>query len=298
MTRVERVLLGTALGDSLGLVFEGLSASRVAKFSPVPLRQRLFLGRGALSDDTLQSIFVAQAIRHHPDDPAAAARFLGRRLRRWFWTLPPGIGLSTAKACLGLTVGIQNSGVPSAGNGSAMRSAVVGVMIDDPDARDAMVETLSRITHTHPAAILGAQLVAFAAACGDPLVFDELAPSRYPSWDFSASFRSRGPTGYVVETVQAALAVWRTHPRDAVAAIEAALRLGGDTDSVAAIVGGLVGAGAEVSATPELTSWIGWPQANELLSDSVPWGRVHLAHALTLPVVLGHGFRRMLPPYG
>lgn len=297
MTRVERVLLGTALGDSLGLVFEGLSASRVAKFSPAPLRQRLFLGRGALSDDTLQSVFVAQAIRHHPDDPVAAARFLGRRLRRWFWTLPPGIGLSTAKACLRLTVGMQNSGVPSAGNGSAMRSAVAGVMIDDPDARDAMVEVLSRVTHTHPAAILGAQLVAFAAACVDPAEFDRSAPARYPAWDFSADFHAWGPTGYVVDTVQAALQVWRAHPRDLLAAIEAAVRLGGDTDSVAAIVGGLVGASAEVSATPELTRWIGWPQVDELLSDAVPWGRVHLAHAVALPVVLAHGFRRLLPPF-
>lgn len=133
-------------------------------------------------------------------------------------------------------------------------------------------------------------------ACGDPLVFDELAPLRYPSWDFSATYRETGPTGYVVETVQAALAIWRLHPLDLLGALEATIRLGGDTDSVAAIVGGLVGASAEVAVGAELTRWIGWPQADELLSDEVPWGRVHVAHAVTLPVVLAHGFRRMLPP--
>ncbi len=297
MTAVERVLLGTAVGDSLGLVFEGLSASRVAKFSPSPMRQRLFLGRGMLSDDTLQSVFVAQAIRRHPDDPLAAATFFGRRVRRWFWTLPPGIGLSTAKACLRLTLGMRPSGVPSAGNGSAMRSAVAGVMIEDADARDAMVAALSRVTHTHELAILGAQVVAFAAACGDPEVFDELAPARYPGWDFSATFRATGPTGYVVESVQAALSVWRAHPCDLLGALEAAIRLGGDTDSVAAIVGGLVGASSEVVVGSDLTRWFGWPQADELLADDVPWGRVHVAHAVGLPVVLAHGFRRMLPPY-
>jgi len=297
MTCVERVLLGTALGDSLGLVFEGLPAKRVAKLSPAPMRQRLVLGRGALSDDTLQSVFVSQAIRRHPDDHAAAARFFGRRLKRWFWTLPPGIGLSTAKACLRLTAGIQSSGVESAGNGSAMRSAVAGVMIEDDHARDAMVAALSRVTHTHEKAVVGSQLVAFAAACGDPEVFDRLAPARYPEWDFAATYRGSGPTGYVVDTVQAALQVWRAHPNDLLAAIEAAVRLGGDTDSVAAIVGGLVGASAEVTVRPELMRWIGWPQAEELLSDAVPWGRVHLAHALALPVVLAHGFRRLLPPY-
>lgn len=297
MTPVERVLLGTALGDSLGLVFEGMPASRIAKFGLSPLRQRLCLGRGALSDDTLQSVFVAQAIGRHPDNPDGAARFFGRRVRRWFWTLPPGIGLSTAKACLRLTLGVRNSGVRSAGNGAAMRSVVAGVMIEDHEARDAMVSALSRVTHTHPQAVVGAQLLAFAAACGDPVAFDEQAAARYPEWDFSAGFGAKGPSGYVVETVQAALAVWRAHPRDLLGTIESAIRLGGDTDSVAAIVGGLVGASSEVIVGDELTCWLGWPQADELLSDDVPWGRVHVAHAVTLPIVLAHGFRRMMPPY-
>jgi hypothetical protein len=45
-------LLGTAVGDAIGLPFEGLSRRRVQRLLREPLGHQLFFGRGMVSDDT------------------------------------------------------------------------------------------------------------------------------------------------------------------------------------------------------------------------------------------------------
>jgi len=49
-------LLGTALGDSLGLPSEGMSRARIANRWKGPLKQRFLFGHGMLSDDTEHTI--------------------------------------------------------------------------------------------------------------------------------------------------------------------------------------------------------------------------------------------------
>ena len=74
-------------------------------------------------------------------------------------------------------------------------------------------------------------------------------------------------TGFIDDTVPAALWAWLAHAQDPARAIEAAVRLGGDTDSVAAITGGLVGAGCGAEALP--AAWVAglgdWPLTVPLL---------------------------------
>jgi ADP-ribosylglycohydrolase len=53
------VILGTAVGDALGLPAEGLSPARLWKRWHGVWRQRLLLGRGMLSDDTEHAVPVA-----------------------------------------------------------------------------------------------------------------------------------------------------------------------------------------------------------------------------------------------
>lgn len=69
-----RSLIGTALGDSLGLASEGMSRRRIQTRWSGPLKQRFLLGHGMLSDDTEHSIFVAQALLKCEGD---AERFRG-----------------------------------------------------------------------------------------------------------------------------------------------------------------------------------------------------------------------------
>lgn len=180
MRATERLIasvLGAMVGDALGLPYEGLAPARARRLLPGPVRPRLLFGRMMISDDGEHALMTAEALLSRVD----LDRALAKRLRRWFLTLPAGVGLATAKACLRLLVGFsaERSGVSSAGNGAAMRAAAVGAFhADEPEAREACVRRVARITHTHDDAITGARLVALAAACaarGEEGLFPKLA---------------------------------------------------------------------------------------------------------------------------
>ncbi len=119
------------------------------------------------SDDTEHTAMAAQSLLASGGEPRRFARSFAWRLRWWFLALPAGVGMATAKACLKLWIGFPpgRSGVWSAGNGPAMRAAVLGVYACDnlPLLRE-LVAASSRITHTDPAAEHGALAIALAAA--------------------------------------------------------------------------------------------------------------------------------------
>ena len=95
--RLAGILLGTAVGDALGLPAEGLSPRRRQRLMPGPWRHRLLFGRGMVSDDTEHALFVAQSLLRHPADAEAFQRRLAWHLRWWFAGLPAGIGMATAQ---------------------------------------------------------------------------------------------------------------------------------------------------------------------------------------------------------
>jgi ADP-ribosyl-[dinitrogen reductase] hydrolase len=273
--RLAGILLGTAVGDSVGLPAEGLSPRRRQRLFPGPWRHRLLVRRGMISDDTEHTLMVAQSLLKHPDDAAAFARSLAWRLRWWFLGLPAGVGLATARACLKLWLGFppQRSGVYSAGNGPAMRSALLGAYFcDDQDSIKRFVAASTRLTHTDPRALTGALAIARLAAwavqhdAAEPpsaeFVADlltqlapadgewgELVDKMLSVWTrgesvvaFAASLgMGGGVTGYVYHTVPVAVYAWLRHYGDFRATLEAALDCGGDTDTVGAIVGALAG---------------------------------------------------------
>jgi ADP-ribosylglycohydrolase len=287
-------LLGTLLGDALGLPREGLSRERaMRRFGGAPLRHRLVLGRGLGSDDTEHACMVAQALLAQPEDAEAFARGLAWRLRGWLLSLPAGVGWATLRATVRLWLGFspERSGVVSAGNGPAMRAPVLGVCLaDQPERRLAFTRASSRLTHRDPLAEEGAQLVALAAALaaedGTPSPLDLL--QRLEAAASSPGFRealrtvgtclerdapvaelaealglARGVTGYVLHTVPVALYAWLRHLGDFRAAVEAVILLGGDTDSTGAIVGGLAGASVGVRGLPGewLAGLVEWPRS-------------------------------------
>src|SRR5438128_2167041 len=80
--RIAGVILGTAVGEALGLPREGLSRRRAARlFGDPPLRHRFLFGRGMVSDDTEHTCMTSQALLHAADDVDAFARSLAWRLR-------------------------------------------------------------------------------------------------------------------------------------------------------------------------------------------------------------------------
>ncbi len=347
LTAITGSLLGTAVGDALGLPYEGLSRRRGARLWGSPDRHRFCFGRGMISDDTEHTCMVAQALIASGGEVAVFERHLARQLRYWLLALPAGVGLATLRAIVRLWLGFgpRRSGVFSAGNGPAMRAPILGAAIDDPLELKELVRASSRLTHTDPKAEQGAFAVALAAqmarreATISPAMYlsqlqsalgpeaDELlslitavvrsVENVQPTQAFAESIGlDAGVTGYVFHTVPVALHAWLSHPRNYRGAVTSIIGCGGDADSTAAILGGIVGAAVGRDGIP--AEWIEglaeWPRSvcwMEQLSRqlvairsgevspavSVRMWQVLPRNALFLLIVLFHGFRRLLPPY-
>lgn len=309
---------------------------------------RLLFGHGLISDDTEHTLMVAQALLAHPDDAAAFQRALAWKLRWWFIGLPGGVGLATAKACLRLWFGFpaHRAAVRSAGSGPAMRSAILGAYFaHDPDRRRAFVAASTGLTHRSWQAETAAQAVAecvaltlqyqgrleaaalFATLCelsqeGEWQSVLSRIESGLIAQNTVAEFvramgLERGITGYALHVVPVAIFVWLRHPDDFRTAMTAALACGGDTDTVGAILGALIGFSVGKQGIP--AEWRGaiceWPRsvsfmervANRLAEQTQTgrtlgevryfWPGLIPRNLLFLGVVLAHGFRRLAPPY-
>jgi len=164
---IEGCLLGCAAGDSVCLPYEGITPRRIGKMIQFPLKHRFFFGCGMVSDDTDHSIFVGQCLARNPTDPEQFACSLAWKLRFWLLCLPAGIGMATLRSILRLWCGVSfsRSGVFSAGNGAAMRSAIIGVVhCEDPDLRQRFTQASTALTHSDPKAAFGARAIADLAA--------------------------------------------------------------------------------------------------------------------------------------
>ena len=340
------LLLGTAVGDALGLPSEGLPPSRIQKRWKGDWQMRLVFGRGMVSDDTEHSFLVAQSLLTAPGDAAAFRCGLAARLRWWFLALPAGVGWATARACLKLWLGFapERSGVFSAGNGPAMRSAILGAFFaDDERRRREFVVASTRLTHTDPKAQTAALAVAEAVAwtvggrgavagflsklrtCGATDEWLEICrqlaealTAEKPAKGFARSLGlGNGVTGYAFHTVPVAIYSWLRHPHDFRNAMSEALDCGGDTDTVGAIAGAIVGCNVGPDGIP--AQWLNrvweWPRTLGKLrilgtrlaqakAQGQPQPPVHYFWIGVLPrnllfffVILGHGLRRLFPPY-
>ena len=177
-------LLGTAVGDSMGLPYEELSRQRQQRWFPHIDRQRLAFGKGSISDDTEHACLVAQSLIVSAGDAPAFARQLARRLQGWLLCLPAGVGSATLRSIVKLWLGFgwRRSGVFSAGNGPAMRSPILGVCYgDDLPKLKQLVQISTCMTHSDPKAERGALAIAIAAyqarQTQDPSF--SLTPDRY-----------------------------------------------------------------------------------------------------------------------
>ncbi len=345
-------LLGTAVGDAIGLPLERLTPQRARKlFGEITpdYSMHLCLGRGLVSDDAEHAALTLQAYTDAKGDSEVFRRQLARRLKTWFLAFPPGIGAATVKACLKLLAGTppQRSGVYSAGNGPAMRAPILGAVVENKEQLRAFVATSTHITHTDPKAEYGSLAVAYAAHCARTR--QEIAPH-----DFLTGFRELlqadagkqsaqelfqllervvesvekgqttpefavelglpyGVSGYIYHTVPACLHAWLSHQNDYTKAIIAILQCGGDADSTAAIVGGIVGARVGKEGIP--SHWRNaiseWPRSMKWMekvalqaAESQPvrtpfwfFPVTALRNLFLLIIVLIHAVRRILPPY-
>jgi ADP-ribosylglycohydrolase len=288
-----------------------------------------------LSDDTEHSLLLACSLHRRGTELEPLLRDFAGSLRWWFAALPAGVGLSTARAILKLWLGFSplRSGVRSAGNGAAMRSAIIGVLFQDDEVqRRRIAKACCEVTHAHALAVESCWLVTEAAAgaaraesterilelmrplCESAemqhrmLLLLEALRKQQGVADFADALGARsGISGFTCDTVSLALFGWLRHRGDARAALEQVIAIGGDTDTSAAICGALLGCdGAEFDAT-----WVkgisDWPRSVSYLRQvaaafddrgelpMLHWWAVPLRNLFFLLVVLAHGLLRLVP---
>lgn len=168
----QGAFFGCAIGDALGLPFEGLGPNvlwdkreaLVKRFSPHPSG---FFPPGQFSDDTQLTVALAEAIieRKEVDGAVIAQHFA----KLWETGEIIGKGFSCDYAMQNVLRGVtwDEAGAPEgrAGNGTAMRASPIGLWnYDRIDQISADSRIQSIVTHQDPRAIAGATAVATAVA--------------------------------------------------------------------------------------------------------------------------------------
>ncbi|KQY51703.1 ADP-ribosylglycohydrolase family protein [Nocardioides sp. Root140] len=293
LDRACGVLLGSAVGDALGAGYEFGSAA----YGGWPAMIGGGLGNfapGEWTDDTAQAMAIAQAAATGVDLASTdGLDLVAAGFARWFAEGPPDVGIqtsavlrragreATAEQMSAAARAVHEQTGKSAGNGSLMRTAPVALAyLGKPEAElVAAAMAVSALTHHDPLAGEGAALwclmIRHAVLTGEFPIADDVLP-HLPNASYWADVLGEAETsepgtfvtnGWVVGGLQAAWsAITHTAVADDLAcrhlqdALATAIGIGNDTDTVAAIAGGLLGARWGASAIPQEWSGLlhGW----------------------------------------
>jgi ADP-ribosylglycohydrolase len=271
-------LVGLSVGDALGARFEGVPFD--------PARPETAIepdGMAPWTDDTQMAISVVECLI--ADGQIAQDRLaeaFGRRYEPWrgygrgmHIVLPE---LRSGKDWRGSKESVFPGG--SFGNGSAMRVAPLGAFFHDATVDKVVQEAMrsAEVTHAHPEALAGAAATAVAAwsaarsrvaavpplpelcsTAGAPLDPSlevtrglEVAGRLDPSVGLAEAVSQLGNGSMVScqDTVPLALWIAFHYLDDFRAAVSQAVAAGGDTDTLAAIVGGIVAPHVGIESIP------------------------------------------------
>ncbi|MEN9868055.1 MAG: ADP-ribosyl-[dinitrogen reductase] glycohydrolase [Pseudomonadota bacterium] len=157
-------LLGLASGDALGAPYEG----GFLEHCLWRLIGRTAAGEARWTDDTQMTLDLAESLlAHMPLDQADLARRFANSYR-WRRGYGPGAARVLKRIRKGQDWQTAARAVypqGSFGNGAAMRAPVLALFFADDVALLAAAHASAEVTHGHPLAIAGAQLMAISTKC-------------------------------------------------------------------------------------------------------------------------------------
>lgn len=286
---VSGALLGCAIGDAMGAPFEGLWDNSIPSAESLLADYHEYHGypRGQFTDDTQLTIATLESMveARRVDVPDIARRIA--ELWRHHQIIGPGGACTHAAEHFLATGDWSTMGAPlgQAGNGTAMRTSVLGLLYSQrADALIDEVAQISKLTHTDPRSVAGGVGIAEAARC--LMVDPEISPNdlcesvanamesihsefaqlvreladRHDSDSVRAFIAEAGQeraeferpiiTPFVIPTVLASIYCIITQTQSWGDAVTTAIRLGGDVDTLGAIVGSLAGIRHGLSGIP------------------------------------------------
>lgn len=256
--RIRGVILGGALGDAYGSIYEGEGRLRGVSLETIR--------NPSLSDDSQLTLATCEALI---DKTGTLGERIGASFSRWYSSgRITGVGSSTLKALRDLSVGAPwylsgATGEMSAGNGAAMRIAPIAFLdIRDLEEAYVVVRDVSSITHKHDEAYVGALVVyllvsgilsgreldelisSLPNALPDSIVRDKIVEiQNLSSLKIEAAAESIGVSGYVAESVPfAVFAATKVRDLGIQRVMEQVFCCGGDTDTNGSITGNIAGA--------------------------------------------------------
>lgn len=283
-SRIRGAMYGVAVGDALGAPLEFMDAIRI-QMQHGTVRDMIgggWLGvrPGEFTDDTQMTLAVAHGIAEESGDPIEA---IGRHFVSWANSGPKDVGATCASSIHRAMRTAKNPASPSkndwldaaaathtlmhgrsAGNGSLMRTAYVGLYYKSEHEAMQKAMQISKMTHYDEetavdcavySAILNRMVDESSFRIRKQLLIHYACRSayckgRYPYDLLSCAGYTPRPTGYVVDSFAAALHCILTTDSFEEAVIKA-VNLGGDADTIGAITGGLAGALYGYEAIPE-----------------------------------------------
>jgi ADP-ribosylglycohydrolase len=307
LDRARGVMLGTAAGDALGAGYE--FGDPFGDDVPVVMKGggNFDWAPGQWTDDTSMAVPILEAAEQAVVAGDALVDHLDHVASRWYdWSRKAtdvGVQTRSILSAAGRAGGVTADSLlaesraffarhgQAAGNGSLMRTAPVALAcLHDVDALVEAARRISDLTHAEPdagdACVLWCLAIRHAVLEGELDLRSGLEFLPVESRDRWAArvdeAEARTPrdfpkNGWVVHAFQEAWsAIVRTPSPDGssggnlVPALEAIVRAGRDTDTVAAIAGGLLGARWGAAAVP--SDWVdllhGWPGlTGEQLAD-------------------------------
>ncbi len=279
--KVKGYLWGAACGDALGMPVEFLSLPEIRNVYgkqgiEEPVEDALW------TDDTQMIIYLAKAlIKGAEKDTSELMDLIAQEFINWLDN--PGIapGNTCVYSVMNLLEGIHwtSSGLSySKGCGSVMRSGIIGIFYHNDTNKLLEVSRISStITHQH----LSAQASSVAGSYAVKLAMDDVSPefmlepliaatqSIYPEFEDIlkkayvlassritdvAGLRRLGEGWIAEEAFAMAYFCILRYPDDYKKAMQTAVNITGDSDSVACIAGGILGTFLGVEAIPE--EWI------------------------------------------
>jgi ADP-ribosyl-[dinitrogen reductase] hydrolase len=280
--RIRAGIVAYAAGDALGVPWEGSTPDEVRWEALEALPARGDWPRGATSDDTEQLLLVAECLVE-ANGQVDERDFLARLAK----ALPTmrGAGPTTQAAVRRFVATGELHATDGSSIGAAMRALPLGWATPVAAAahRRDLTGRLSRTTHGAPEAIISACVVAEMAAWAieqhpvdavvaaglrdaedaarqyalDPATLQPLRRAASGDWPPNTA----EPTLDALATVASVLYVLR-EAKDLATAMKHAVSLGGDTDTTAAIVGGILGCQLEdVEGQIPWISRVGMPDA-------------------------------------